>query len=433
MTPAKAFTILISAVFQAIAALLILKVEKKNLTKNQKILIFISFDIVSCACGFFIPNEFRLITAVFLISLALYYLAKIKDNNVILYVFNIYMILIASESIITILFILFGINASSIMNNVYCNLFVNIAISLFAILLINLKPIKLLVNKIIDIFNNKKYLIYYLYIFLGIIYLFVLKNSYAMLSKTNYFINIFFFIGIIILFSIIIINQLKNENLKEINKQTLSYVEKYEKIITEQGKANHEFKNQLMVIKGYADMGSPKLKDYLASVIYDSKKLGSTYMISQLNKFPNGGIKGLLYYKLSLMEDKHIKYEIYSEDAAKQHAEKLSIDDMTKITKIIGVLIDNAIDATSKAQNKLISISLSYEKSVITLSVSNTFRGNIERSKIGTGFTTKGQGHGYGLRLVQDIIKDNDKFSYESRLDDKLYVSTFKISMKKSR
>ena len=64
--------------------------------------------------------------------------------------------------------------------------------------------------------------------------------------------------------------------MEEVNKQSMNYIKKYEKIITEQGKANHEFKNQLMVIKGYAQMKSPKLLEYLNTLIEDNNKVELT-------------------------------------------------------------------------------------------------------------------------------------------------------------
>ena len=53
-----------------------------------------------------------------------------------------------------------------------------------------------------------------------------------------------------------------------------------------------------------------KIIDYIDEVVEDSNKAGSSYLISQLNNFPDGGIKGLLYYKLSIMEDENINYTI---------------------------------------------------------------------------------------------------------------------------
>ena len=39
----------------------------------------------------------------------------------------------------------------------------------------------------------------------------------------------------------------------------------------------------------------------------------------------------------------------------------------------------------------------------------NSYKNKIEISKIGTGYTTKGTGHGFGLKLVEDIVNSNSE------------------------
>ena len=50
--------------------------------------------------------------------------------------------------------------------------------------------------------------------------------------------------------------------------------------------------------------------------------------------------------------------------------------------------------------------------------------------KIGTGFTTKGSGHGYGLRLVKDIVENSNIFEIENSLEDEYYVTKLTIKTK---
>ena len=214
----------------------------------------------------------------------------------------------------------------------------------------------------------------------------------------------------------------------------LNYVTKYEKIITEQGKANHEFKNQLMVIKGYAKMNdSKKLIDYLDSIIDDAKKTHSSYLISQLNKFPDGGIKGLLYYKLSIMEDMNISYDINVGNGVKRKLSSLETNMYKNITKVLGVLLDNAIESSFKSKDKKILIITKKNNDKIIFSIYNTYTGKIDLNKIGTGYTTKGKGRGYGLRLVEDIVNANKSFDINRYLENNYYVTDLTVKIKNKK
>lgn len=269
---------------------------------------------------------------------------------------------------------------------------------------------------------------------LVILYLIIVKNGLEFVLKSSYYVNILFLIISIIIITLIIKKELKTEQLQEINSQMLNYVTKYEKIITEQGKANHEFKNQLMVIKGYAKMNdSKKLIDYLDSITDDAKKTHSSYLISQLNNFPDGGIKGLLYYKLSTMEDMNISYDINVGNGVKRKLSSLETNMYKNITKVLGVLLDNAIEASSKSKNKKILIITKKSDDKIIFSIYNTYTGKIDLNKIGTGYTTKGKGRGYGLRLVEDIISTNHSFGINRYLEDNYYVTDLTVKIKNKK
>ena len=115
------------------------------------------------------------------------------------------------------------------------------------------------------------------------------------------YLMVIIFILLIICFYCIIMNVRINKKYKLTVKRLLEY----EKIIDDQGKKNHEYNNQLMVLKGYIN-DKDKLLEYLETII-DDHKTGQNYEIRQLSKLPSGGIKEMLYYKLSKMNKLNIK------------------------------------------------------------------------------------------------------------------------------
>lgn len=427
MSVEKVLVSVIAALFQGLAATIITfkQVEVRN--KISKFIFFSLIWVYCMLCFYVISNQYRFLVFLLVSSLVLRFILNIRDKKVILYSFNTELLLSFSEILISVFLVIVGIDSVDIVNNYMYNLLVNIFVSVLSVLIIRLPFIRKIMNVTLNLFDKNKKLINYFYVILVVIYLIVLKNGFEFLLKSNYYINVLFIIGIVLILTIILKNESKYEQLKDKNKQMLNYVTKYEKIITAQGKANHEFKNQLMVIRGYAQMNSNKIIDYIDEIVKDSNKAGSSYLISQLNNFPDGGIKGLLYYKLSIMEDEKIKYSINVEKGVKSSLKSLNIGDYKNITKILGVLLDNAIDASKKSKTKKINISVIKDKKNIVFKIYNTYKGKIDIEKVGTGYTSKGKGHGYGLRLVKDIINENKAFDISHDLEDNYFVSSLYI------
>lgn len=427
MSVEKVLVSVIAALFQSVAVTTICLKQQNINNKSEIIKFFIPMFLYCMASFYFIPNQLRFILFIFVIFLIQFIIITKKDKISILYAFNTEIIMSISEIIISFVLIIFNVPSSNIEKSNVFQLLINILVSLFSIFIIYIPIIRKLLLKVINIFKKNNNFIKYLYVFIIIIYIIILKNGLEFLLKSNYYINVLFIIGIVVILNIIIRNESKYEQLKEENKQMLNYVTKYEKIITAQGKTNHEFKNQLMVIRGYAQMNSNKIIEYIDEIVEDSNKAGSSYLISQLNNFPDGGIKGLLYYKLSIMEDENIKYSINVEKGVKTKLKTLSINNYKNITKILGVLLDNAIDASKKSKHKKINISVIKDNKNIVFKIYNTYKGKIDIEKIGTGYTSKDNGHGYGLRLVKDIINEDKLFNISHNLEDNYFVSSLYI------
>ena len=133
------------------------------------------------------------------------------------------------------------------------------------------------------------------------------------------------------------------------------------------------------------------------------------------------------------MDEEKIKYELDVEPGVKKKLDLLSTSMYKHITKVLGVLLDNAIDASKQSKEKKVIISVSSSKSKVIFSIENTFKGKLDISKIGNGYTTKGSGHGYGLRLVKDIMKETNSLEINNELKDKYYVVNLIINIKQKK
>ena len=71
------------------------------------------------------------------------------------------------------------------------------------------------------------------------------------------------------------------------------------------------------------------------------------------------------------------------------------------------------------------------EDAYFCISIANTFKGKVDLDAITDyGYTTKSNGHGYGLSLVKEVIKDNNALSSKTDIiDNKVFVQNLKIKM----
>lgn len=417
--------------FQTVAGMFVLFSMFKIRDKKKLTLSFSIFLLLMAMSSYIIPKQFRSFFTIFsLIFISICILKVCFKEAFVAGIINVFVVAVI-EIILSSIFLIFGINKQVLQENFYFTMIINITSSLLIILLCLVRFFRLSINKLKNYIVSHNKLIICLFLVFFIVYLLIAKNMLFSKFSIEVMVNFLILCAFLYMFILLFVFDVKNNNLEIENQQMLNYVTKYEKIIAEQGKANHEFKNQLMVIRGYAQMKSDKLIEYIDSIVEDIRKAHSSYLISQLNKFPDGGIKGLLYYKLSIMNDEKISYEINVESGVKSKLNSLSTTMYKNVTKILGVLLDNAIDASKKSKSKEIIINVVYKKDKVEFTICNTYKGKIDLTNIGNGYTTKGKGHGYGLRLVRDIINSNNIFGLKNDLDNKFFVSKFTITVKK--
>ena len=209
------------------------------------------------------------------------------------------------------------------------------------------------------------------------------------------------------------------------------YFKEIEDSVDEISFVNHEYKNQLAVIKGYIENNKNKEAIKYINDITNTNREKDNIIISELKNIPNGGIKGLLYYKVISSINKNITPVLDIDKSCAKYLKKLTVDENKIISKAIGVYIDNAIDATSLTTNKIVSIEIYSINNEINFVISNPFlQNNTNISRISQkGYTTKGKGHGNGIYLIDKIIKKTDWLNSERKIINNYYIQ--KLTIKK--
>lgn len=426
--------LILSAVLSGIMSYVAI-VNISGKTKNLKS--FISYLLIFLPL-LFIPYIFfsdvtKLILSILFIIISLYFSIFKKDiSNSVYYTIVYELLVFICEIIISVVFVsIFKINISGYEKFQFSLLIFSICNCLMVYLLSKIKVLNKSIQKLnLIISKNQKDWVYIIIIIILLSFLIVFnKNNLG--SGINYYINAGMVIFIIASFVYVIYNKFQMQAIEDKYNESMEYVLRYEKIINEQGKKNNEYNNQLMVIKGYINKPE-RLSEYLDEVIGEHKT-GQNYTVKQLGFLPDGGVKGLLYHKLSKMEDNNIKYYLYVDQNLKdKDIESFDLKTYRDLTKLLGVFLDNAIDAALKSEEKEIEVELKDKDDCLLLTISNTYDKNTDINKVGkSGFTTKGVGHGFGLSIVKDIAKTNSEIETFSSKESDKFIQTAMIYFKK--
>ena len=211
--------------------------------------------------------------------------------------------------------------------------------------------------------------------------------------------------------------------------QLLDYIQTYEKLLDEKSKNQHEYKNQLAVIR--LMVKNKKTIEYIDSLL-DNETEEDLEIENKLMYIPKGGLKGLIHYKIDAMKKKKLNIFIDVSSELKDSKYWLNCDkNLQSVSKILGVYLDNAIEASENSKEKYIIFEVYVEDKNTVFKISNTYSNEIIIDKIDKeGYSTKGEGKGYGLALAKDLIEKTDCLSQSREISGIYYIQKLYVKNK---
>lgn len=263
------------------------------------------------------------------------------------------------------------------------------AILIFSI--VNLKVLKKSLNKLYEKIQKLNFS-YFKLIFIVIIIILLthilLKNTIQH-SLDNEF--ALFAIVVIALIYLYINNEYTIFSIRQTNKHLIKDNEFYLGIINEYRILKHNIIHQLNGVKSVSNKEATELIDDLIKKY--NKKFQTT---SNINKMPLG-INGVTYEKIYNFNNPKIKLGIENK------IETNIFDNLTPrsynlLCEALGILLDNALEATSKSKEKIVMIDMDETEFVYSVKIINTFSTDLDIEKLGTiNYSTKDTGNGIGL------------------------------------
>lgn len=190
----------------------------------------------------------------------------------------------------------------------------------------------------------------------------------------------------------------------------------------------HDFNNIIQAIDGYIyfeDMKS--LRTYFKSLL---KECNHVKVVDFLNcqGLDNPAIYGVLQNKFHIAEENGIKMNIDIMISLKDLNEKAYV-----LSRMLGILIDNAIEATNECDDKIVNIQFlkDRKRNKIDIVIENTYANkDVDTCKIfEKNYTTKGEkgNTGLGLWKIQDILRKDNSLELFTTKDETMFKQRIEI------
>lgn len=231
----------------------------------------------------------------------------------------------------------------------------------------------------------------------GVPHLFKSLSLHSMGLVSNMVLLVTLFVGILLVKELI-----KSSEKEALLQYQAEYIDTFDELYTAIRAEKHDMINHLQTILGFTQLGLPEeIENYL------SELLGQQVFTNQSIFTSIPAITSLLFIKSNLAAAKETRFNFVLNGSL----QTLSIS-FYELNKILGNLINNALDAVSSLppDMRMVQVTITEDVNGHSFEVLNS--GSIdpvELPKIFTkGYSTKGEGHiGIGLYTVKALIEKN--------------------------
>ena len=410
---------------------LFLSIMNFSSTKKQKIIYVLLTWITGILTMFFIPHPFNIFINYFLIILLLYlifsnpFLKSIISSVLSLIIYNLINILIVNPFIT-----IFNISSDQLSNIFiykFCYLIIMYLITIICIIILKKKNLNFHFSDDIDKRNKTIIIINLLF---GIFAIAVQSITlFYYVDTLPVVITFLSFISLLVYYIISIYSLTRTFKLIS-TTQKLESAEEYNRslrILHDSVRAfKHDFDNIVTTIGGYIrtnDMNG--LKDYYVQLEDDCQRVNNLYLLNP-EIINNDGIYNLLTKKYQEADSKDIKVNMtFLLDLSNLHMK------IYEFARILGILLDNAIEASSECKEKIINIDFRNDQknSRQIITIENTYKDkNVDTEKIfEKGISSKEKHTGLGLWEVRNLIKKNNNINLFTSKTEKYFSQQLEI------
>lgn len=288
--------------------------------------------------------------------------------------------------------------------------------------------------KLSYLYNNRIYLLL-LAAFLGLsftVFYVYMPKSYNT-EKEFEFQTLFYVIYVcvaaifIILISFTVIRKMALQRTKKEINQYYKYTLQIEQINNEMRKFRHDYVNILATLSEYIredDMdGLRTYFDQNIAHLHDDMKLNAI-KINGLQNLHVREIKGLLTTKIIQSQEQNINISV----EITEQIDHINMN-IVELSRCIGIIMDNAIEASEFVDNPTIQIAfIKNEKSILLVFMNKCSKDTPKVHKLFENhYSTKGRKRGIGLTTLKEITEKTDHVFLDTFINNQYFIQKLEI------
>lgn len=346
-------------------------------------------------------------------------------RNIVIYTFTLYLALVFFDFMFSFIFHwLNAITAPDLSRNYLIMGGFTLLITFLTSLFCKLKFVRKFSDLIINLSKNN----YVNVLVISLIILFIVILSTKLSLEYDYEKFLFNLLLLSVFLFFIVFAFVKNylaQKEKQEKETLLEFISKYEKIIDENRINKHEMLNNLIILRSFEDKNTEEYNKVLDDLIvtYDNNSDACIKNISKLTT----GLKGILYYKINDMRNKNINLNVNISKRVSSPLEKLPLDEYVILSRIIGIVMDNALEASIKSKEKFVMIEVFEQNDNVIIIIENSYNNKVNINDLKKkNFSTKGKSRGLGLYIANMLLKKSKHIEMTQHAEE-LFITKLTI------
>lgn len=182
----------------------------------------------------------------------------------------------------------------------------------------------------------------------------------------------------------------------------------------------HDYQNTLLSFQGWLlEEDYQAIKKFLDHQVGEFKR-NDQLELTELIHLNNPPLRHLIYTKLIYADSLGIKFNLEISEET-----DLKVEKTISLTKALGILLDNAIEAMQENLNGILRIAFIDDEDYWIILITNPFEKNLEAFNVASIYqkdvSIKGEGRGLGLTNLMKIV-DQEKWLLSTEIEDATFI-----------